>query len=711
MKTGRGISGLTYILLVAILIVSVACSKTGTMPIDAVNPIINLQYPDNSATEHIALDVNAPSSTVSPLINGQNLGIWAIPNEQFDEKAVVAETNTIHPNTIRFIGGTLGDGLLWTRDNSKSWHKSPGKQSTLGWLTPKDIDEAAKFAKKTNSELIMQTNARIHNASLAADMVRYANKEKGYGIKYWTIGNEPDLWSGSFPLGEGEPKEVLEPEFYAKTVVEYAKAMKEVDPTIQIIAPECACDNTDIIDAIARNPEAHAAVDIISFHHYALLGMDTNIYAGLHHVTKDANGSLIQHETTPFKQLVFGENTIQMNLSQDETIERIGLMISSERNDAVDAITIGKITFKNATDSITLSPKDVIASDNFARAYVIGSAWQGSPYLNLREGKNILSVPIPRSINKVTETGIQITAIANRSLVVKRVYLSGPEGEKTIATNSSAIVFSKLDEDTTGYDSMNFEVIWNGPSHIKKIEAKDTQATFTYDMSPPGKNLVIFSKDINLKGFDTVEMKVIVPYLSAAQDHTLTTTYRLSDTFSKIRSIVPEKPIAMTEYGPYIFQRKSANDMGGAIWTLKTIEELAKENAALAASFDLADVTAHGIMDVKGNPTKRYFAFVLNAMSESNRLPVGVLSDPALFTSARISDDKLAMTIILINEHITQDKNVAISVGKKITSAESWLLDENNDAKKTDSVKFSNTNAEVRLPPYSVTLVRLKINP
>ena len=28
----------------------------------------------------------------------------------------------------------------------------------------------------------------------AADLVRYANEEMGYGIEYWSIGNEPTLF-------------------------------------------------------------------------------------------------------------------------------------------------------------------------------------------------------------------------------------------------------------------------------------------------------------------------------------------------------------------------------------------------------------------------------------------------------------------------------------------------------------------------------------
>lgn len=64
----------------------------------------------------------------------------------------------------------------------------------------------------------------------AAQLVQYVNIEKGYGVKYWSIGNEPDL----FIVRDS----TWTPEFYAKRWREFAVAMKAVDPTIQFYGPE-----------------------------------------------------------------------------------------------------------------------------------------------------------------------------------------------------------------------------------------------------------------------------------------------------------------------------------------------------------------------------------------------------------------------------------------------------------------------------------------
>lgn len=59
----------------------------------------------------------------------------------------------------------------------------------------------------------------------AIEWVRYANKVRGYGIKYWELGNE-SYWRGSIaPLTAAE---------YTRDVLELSRAMKAIDPTIHI---------------------------------------------------------------------------------------------------------------------------------------------------------------------------------------------------------------------------------------------------------------------------------------------------------------------------------------------------------------------------------------------------------------------------------------------------------------------------------------------
>jgi alpha-L-arabinofuranosidase len=61
--------------------------------------------------------------------------------------------------------------------------------------------------------------------------VQYANITKGYGVKYWEIGNEiyGNGYYGADWEADNHPSK--SPAAYAQNVVQYASAMKTIDPT------------------------------------------------------------------------------------------------------------------------------------------------------------------------------------------------------------------------------------------------------------------------------------------------------------------------------------------------------------------------------------------------------------------------------------------------------------------------------------------------
>ncbi|HYK03820.1 MAG TPA: fibronectin type III domain-containing protein [Thermoanaerobaculia bacterium] len=104
----------------------------------------------------------------------------------------------------------------------------------------------------------------------AEDIVRYVNITHARGVKYWSIGNEPDLASGAYNYTTAAQ--------VAAYIKPFASAMKAIDPTIKIIGPETAWYNTTIInglttcggasDITGTDANGRYYVDIISFHHY-----------------------------------------------------------------------------------------------------------------------------------------------------------------------------------------------------------------------------------------------------------------------------------------------------------------------------------------------------------------------------------------------------------------------------------------------------------
>jgi hypothetical protein len=110
-----------------------------------------------------------------------------------------------------------------------------------------------------------------YTAQQAAEIVNYINKTMGKNVKYWVIGNEPDL---AYQYSNAQQ--------VAAYIKPFASAMKAVDPSILIIGPECAWFNKGIIDGLTtpngpyditgRDAAGRTYVDIISFHYYAFNG-------------------------------------------------------------------------------------------------------------------------------------------------------------------------------------------------------------------------------------------------------------------------------------------------------------------------------------------------------------------------------------------------------------------------------------------------------
>ncbi|WP_309386248.1 hypothetical protein [Cerasicoccus frondis] len=165
---------------------------------------------------------------ISPLVYGGNIEYW------IDDDAVLSDPHFIEvvrdtPLTLlRFPGGTESDRYLWREHklyDPTIWPEVDGPQTT-------DTDEFIRFCREVGAEsmICVNTEYAFHEndiqlgAQYAADWVQYC-KDKGYNVKYWTIGNEM-YWRLSFTVEE-----------YAELVIAYAEAMRAVDPDIIIAVP------------------------------------------------------------------------------------------------------------------------------------------------------------------------------------------------------------------------------------------------------------------------------------------------------------------------------------------------------------------------------------------------------------------------------------------------------------------------------------------
>jgi len=179
-------------------------------------------------------------------VYGVNHGPWAVIT---DKTLPLAQELNI--SMIRFPGGNWGD------END---------------LQPYHIDQFVLLADQLNSEVSL--NVRLHGGSpeKAADLVRYANIENDYGIRYWGIGNEPTL----FATSRDEPDYGVER--FNEEWRAFAEAMKAVDDSILLIGPELHQFGSTIettpkdpfgMDWMTEFLKANGdLVDIVSIHRY-----------------------------------------------------------------------------------------------------------------------------------------------------------------------------------------------------------------------------------------------------------------------------------------------------------------------------------------------------------------------------------------------------------------------------------------------------------
>jgi alpha-L-arabinofuranosidase len=197
------------------------------------------------------VDPSISLGPISPLVYGSNYGPWLVV---FFEMLPAAYDSGV--TILRFPAGSWGD-----HNDVKSYQ----------------IDQFMDFAKKVGADALFSARLLDGTPEQAADMVRYTNIEKKYGVRYWNIGNEPTLYDGELK-NRGETYDVKRFNEEWRT---FAEAMKKVDPTIKLVGPEInqfsydptpgattnfgERDETWMIEFLKANGDL---VDVVSFHRY-----------------------------------------------------------------------------------------------------------------------------------------------------------------------------------------------------------------------------------------------------------------------------------------------------------------------------------------------------------------------------------------------------------------------------------------------------------
>jgi len=223
------------LLLAGTLLFLTACSAFTTQRLSAeqafsATPILGILNVDSSLR----------LGKISPYIFGTNYGPWNVV--PLDLMPLAQEAGF---SFLRFPGGDWGD------END---------------LTVLQIDNFIGLARNLGAEPSISVRLPGGSPEAAADLVRYINIEKGYDVRYWSIGNEPQYYDGYITAQ------------FNQEWREIALAMQEVDPDILLIGPEITQylgdptmdprdseENLWMDDFLKANGDL---VDIVSIHRY-----------------------------------------------------------------------------------------------------------------------------------------------------------------------------------------------------------------------------------------------------------------------------------------------------------------------------------------------------------------------------------------------------------------------------------------------------------
>ena len=151
------------------------------------------------------VDPSVDWGEISPYVYGTNYGpMHAVP---LDMLPLVQESGLM---ALRWPGGA------WT--------------DTVD-MKPFQIDQFKDFWEMLGATPTISVRLLNGAPETAAELVRYTNIEKGYGVRYWSIGNEPTLF-------ESQSRQAYDTVRFNQEWRAIAEAMKAADPSIQLMGPE-----------------------------------------------------------------------------------------------------------------------------------------------------------------------------------------------------------------------------------------------------------------------------------------------------------------------------------------------------------------------------------------------------------------------------------------------------------------------------------------
>jgi Alpha-L-arabinofuranosidase len=245
----------------------------------------------NFGNAKMVLDKDYQIGPVDPRIYGSFIehlgravygGIYQPGHPSADENGsrrdVLELVRELNVPIIRYPGGNFVSRFNW--EDSVGPAADRPHQLELAWRSLETnevgLNEFAEWARNADSSVMMAVNLGTRGIQDACNLLEYCNHPSGskysdlrirhgyknpLGIKTWCLGNEMD---GPWQIGHKLPVE------YGRLAVETAKAMKLIDPTIELVSCGSSSAEMPTFPEWEATTLGHTydAVDYISLHQY-----------------------------------------------------------------------------------------------------------------------------------------------------------------------------------------------------------------------------------------------------------------------------------------------------------------------------------------------------------------------------------------------------------------------------------------------------------
>jgi Cellulose binding domain len=241
------------VLVAAMILVAAGVTTVATLPASA------------ATTATVTVNAGQTLATFPDVGVGMNVAVW---DGRMNDPVTTDLLGDAGITAVRYPGGGYADGYHWQTHTVEDG----------GFVAPNtEFDAYVATVQAAGAQPIITANYGSGTPQEAAGWVEYANVTNDYGIEYWEIGNEVygnGHYGAQWELDRHPSKS---PTTYATILLDYAAAMKAVDPSIKIgavlttpgnwpdgiVGPGDTMDWNNTVLSIAGE-----AIDFVIIHHY-----------------------------------------------------------------------------------------------------------------------------------------------------------------------------------------------------------------------------------------------------------------------------------------------------------------------------------------------------------------------------------------------------------------------------------------------------------